>query len=289
MIIDCHYHLDERILPVDGLIAAMDDNGVERAALMAVMNDLLPPAPAPLVRAGQFMLWHGLTRPLARRIVADFTDEGIMIAGKHVGIYRDPDNEPVFAAVRRHPDRFMGWIFVNPRGARDPEAELARWQNEPGVAGVKAHPFWHRYAPRELRAAAAWAEGRGLPLLMHLGFGDHGDVLPLVDEFPRLKIVLAHAAFPAYRDTWRAIKDRPAVHLDLSQAVYVNAKTIRALVEYLGVRRCCWGTDGPYGREFQRPPFDYGFSKRRIESLFPYRAVRDRLLGANFAALVGIG
>ena len=46
--------------------------------------------------------------------------------------------------MRAHPDRFWGWVFVNPRAA-DPQAELERWAGEPGWIGVKAHPFWHRW------------------------------------------------------------------------------------------------------------------------------------------------
>ena len=35
MIIDCHYHLDERLLKTDELISRMDASGVDKIALMA--------------------------------------------------------------------------------------------------------------------------------------------------------------------------------------------------------------------------------------------------------------
>jgi predicted TIM-barrel fold metal-dependent hydrolase len=78
------------------------------------------------------------------------------------------------------------------------------------------------------------------------------------------------------------------VFVDLSQTSYVNEKTLRKAVEYLGVERCLFGTDGPYGFHGSDGKFDYGLIKKRIENLFPDKGVQRRLLGENFAELAGI-
>ena len=39
MIIDCHYHLEQRLLPVQTLLRKMDDCEVDKVALMGVINE----------------------------------------------------------------------------------------------------------------------------------------------------------------------------------------------------------------------------------------------------------
>ncbi len=64
------------------------------------------------------------------------------------------------------------------------DAGVDRWKDSPGFIGIKAHPFRHRYPPRELAPVAERAHQLGRPLLIHLGFGEHGDIGELIDKFP---------------------------------------------------------------------------------------------------------
>ena len=204
------------------------------------------------------------------------------------GIYPDPDNEPVFNLTRKHPDKFYGWIFVNPRGKKDPVQEIDRWKKSPGFIGIKAHPFWHRYPPAELIPAAEHAVRLKKPLLIHAGFDDHGNFIDLVDRVPGLKLILAHAAFPCYSDSWKIIRDRPSIYVDLSAVAYVGEKIMKDVVAYLGAERCFFGTDGPYGPLAADGKYDYQYIKRRIERVFPAEKTRKMILGENFARIAGI-
>lgn len=290
MVIDCHYHFDTGVLPFDLLLKKKEQSGVDRIALMAPMVDPFPEPAHILIGMLQFLLMHRLFRPLAQLLTAQFTPEGnIKILGKGYRIYKDPDNKPVFEAVRKYPNQFLGWAFVNPRGDQDPVGELRRWCDVPGFVGVKAHSFWHRYEPVELFPVAKKLAEINKPMLIHVGFGSHGDYGALLRQVPNLKLILAHAGFPQYSDTWTAIKGNANVSVDLSQTSYVGEKTARNAVEFLGVERCVFGTDGPYGFHGPDGMQDYGFLKRRIEKLFPDQAVQDKLLGLNFTEIAGIG
>lgn len=287
MIIDCHYHLDPNIQPVENLLLKMDQNGIDKTVLMSVMCDPIPHIPEFLIKTLQFFLTHRFGRGLAKRMTANFTSEGDLVFPiGNVRIYRDPENEPVAEAISSQPDRFLGWIFVNPRGQHDPIEELEKWKYHKGFVGVKAHPFWHRYPPKELLPIAEKASEAGFPLLIHAGFGDHGDFQQLSDNLPNLKLILAHAGFPEYSDTWKIIRNRSGIWIDLSADAYVNLKTTRNAVEFLGVDRCLFGTDGPYGKVSNDKLFDNGFLKRRIESLFPDQGIQKRLLGDNFSDII---
>ncbi len=288
MVIDCHYHLDEGVLPIGDLIRRMDASGVDRIALMATMNDPIAPSRPFFLGLLRFLLNHRSLRGLGRATIGRVTPEGdVRLPTGTLKVYADPDNEPVFKATAEYPDKFLGWAFVNPRGERDAVKELARWKDAPGFIGVKAHPFWHHFPPVELVPVARELVALGKPLLIHAGFDADGDIDSLLNEVRGLKLILAHAGFPGYADTWKAIRGRENVFVDLSQTTFVNERTTRQAVEYLGVERCLFGTDGPYGPHASDGAFDCGFIKERIESLFPDKGAQRRLLGENFSELTG--
>lgn len=288
MVIDCHYHLDERYLTIDELIKKMDEAGVEKTALMGAQIDPYPEPSRFLISLLLPMLTTRALRPVGKMFIANFTRDGIKLMGKEYPLYSDPDNAPVFDAVKRHPDRFLGWIFVNPHGKKDQAAEFEKWRKTKGVAGVKAHCFWNHHTPIELRPVAEKLASAGLPLILHLGYGPEGDYAALLKAVPELKLIMAHTGFPGYSDTWREIRSRKNVFVDLSQTSYVSPRTLRAAVEYLGADRCLFGTDGPFGFHGQDGKFDYGLIKRRIEAAFPDAGTRRRLLGDNFREIAGV-
>lgn len=289
MIIDCHYHLEPRVQTVENLLEKMDRNGIDKTALMSSLWDPIPSPPGYLLKMLRFLLWHQPLRGLAKKLSANFDKKGdIVLPAKTLKIYHDTDNTAVAELVDKHPDRFFGWIFVNPKGKNDQMQELLKWIDHPGFIGVKAHPFWHQYCAIKLLPIAEVAAEKGKPMIIHVGFDDHGEFLNLVKELPNLKLILAHAGFPGYSNTWRIIKNHNNVCVDLSAAAYVNEKMTQKAVEYLGVERCLFGTDGPYGHKAKDGFFDNGFIKRRIESLFKGDKERRMILGENFQQLVNV-
>jgi predicted TIM-barrel fold metal-dependent hydrolase len=289
MVIDCHYHLEERALSADALIREMDRCGVAKNALMGSMVAPFHEPPKFMISLLQALIEKAFTRGLARALVSNFTDRGeVKILGRPYAIETDPDNQKVFDAVKKYPGRFFGWAFVNPRGKKDMVSEFEKYKDSPGFIGVKAHPFWHHFRPVELAPVAQRLAGIGKPLLIHAGFGEEGDFEALLGRVPDLKLILAHAGFPEYGDTWARIKGRRNVYLDLSQTSYTSERATRESVDYLGPDRLFFGTDGPYGFHGPDGRYDYGFIKRRIERMFTDRGVQARLLGENFAEVAGL-
>lgn len=287
MIIDCHYHLEPRLQPVEDLLRQMDQYEIERTVLMAAMLDPLPHTPNHIQYLLRFLLTHSSLRFLAKRLITRFTPEGnIKLPAGVFKIYREPDNTPVFQTVEAYSDRFWGWVFVNPRGQKPALAEYELWRRHWGFVGVKAHPCWHCYPPSELIPIAEKLEQDRKPLLIHAGFDTHGDYQPLLNAVPNLKLILAHAGFPLFAQTWNHIRQFNNVYVDLSQSVYLDEKITRQAAAAVGVDRCLFGTDGPYGELNAQGMFDNGFLKRRIERLFPDQQIRQRLLGENFQELL---
>jgi predicted TIM-barrel fold metal-dependent hydrolase len=260
----------------------MYQTGIDKVALMPSMVDPLPEPPSILTNFLQLMLKHKKLRSLGYHLCANFNKEGIQILFQNYSIYPTPDNKLIFDIIDQHPDKFLGWIFINPASNQDVVTEISKWIDHPNCAGIKAHPFWHRYAPSELIDAAKLAEEKNKPMLIHCGFNAHGDYLPLIKAVPELKLILAHAAFPRYRDDWQMIQSYSNVFVDLSQTAYVNKNTIQEVVKTLGWQRCLFGTDGPYGSRNKNGEFCFNVIKSQIESLFPDMDCQKGILGTNF-------
>jgi len=289
MIIDCHYHLEQRLLADDELLRKMDESEVDKVALMGVINEPIPKPPEFLLNIFRFSWSHIPFRFIAKLLSNNFTSKGdIKLPTGVFHIHPSPNNEPIFQAVSKNPERFLGWVFVNPRGEKDPVQEFNKWKSNHGFIGVKAHPFWHRYHPIELLPVAEQLFQIGKPLLIHAGWDSHGDYDVLLQKVPDLKLLLAHAGFPLYSETWNKIRSYKNVSIDLSQTSYLNDRMTKEAVNYLGVEKCIFGTDGPYGVHGDDGLFNYSFIKRRIEKLFPDLEIQKKLLGENFLELIEI-
>jgi uncharacterized protein len=287
VIIDCHAHFEPRMLETELLIAKLDRVGVDRVVLIPTMTDPLPASPERLLWAARKLSQSRAGRLIVERIHrATLTPEGDLRLGNKVfGIYARPDNESVARVVKAHPTRFAGWIFLNPRNNPAACDELERWRTEPGMIGLKLHPHWHDYRTEIAFPLFRRAEELNLPVLIHLGFGPRGDIEALLTKFPRLKVIAAHAGFPLYRDLWRVADRFPNLRVDLSSP-YIDESLARNAVRVMGVDRCLYGTDAPYGSHETDGTFDYGNIKGWVERMPISSADRDRVFGGNFSELI---
>lgn len=287
MIIDSHAHFDPHILDAERILAKMDAAGVDRVAIIPAMNGPLPPTPERLLA-----VMRRLSRSAAGRLVVEATHRALLtpegdlrLSGQVVSIYARPDNEGVARLCAAHPDRFLGWIFLNPRNNPGVLDELERWRAVPGMIGIKLHPHWHDYRTEILGPVLRRAEELGLPVLIHLGFRRRGDFRAICRAHPRLKVVSAHAGFPFYDDLWAYRGECPNLYVDLSSP-YIDEALARAAVKAMGPERCLYGTDAPYGFHEDDGSYDYGEIRRWVERMPVSADMQERMFGGNFCEIV---
>lgn len=171
-------------------------------------------------------------------------------------------NDWVAAFVRGHADRLVAVGSVHPRHTRDAASDTARLVEELGIRLLKLHP------PHQLFAANGYRDGDealgqiygtaerlGLPVMIHTGttifpgarnrYSDPMAADDVAVDFPKLKLILAHAGRPLFMPTAVFLARRHTnVHLDLSGI------PPKKLLEYLPrledlAGKCLWGTDYP--------------------------------------------
>jgi predicted TIM-barrel fold metal-dependent hydrolase len=195
MLIDFHYHCADAPDAVDELLKDMDASGVERTLLIG----------GPV------------------RCYWEYKRCGF--AG----------NETVSKAVRAHPDRLLGNVYLDPR---EPDAlsTLQRYLDQ-GFRAVKLFPPVG-FDPNTERFYPLYEEieGRGLPVLVHTGqtnikvIGKHPKARQATDSrfahpmnldqlarlFPGIPWVLAHSGYPHLVEAWSVAHANSNIHLDIS-------------------------------------------------------------------------
>lgn len=160
-------------------------------------------------------------------------------------------NEETAALCQAYPDRFAGYIVVNPW--QDPAGQLAQWCDHPSFVGVKVHPDLHEYPLDGVRYRPVWeyAERTGRPVLTHTWAGSQFDDVSLVDrvatDYPDAWILAGHAGVaPSSFD--RAVdvaRRNRRVLLELCGSQN-HGRAIARMVRTLGARQVVFGSDFPF-------------------------------------------
>lgn len=161
------------------------------------------------------------------------------------------------------PDRLLGFGSVHPRFTRRPAEETERVLDL-GLRGLKVHPPHQLFQVNDYRTGGPGAgigdvfrvaEARGVPVMIHTGTSVfpgarnvYADPMPADDvgiDFPRLRVILAHAGRPLHGDAaFFLVRRHPQFALDLSG---IPPKRLLQHVPRLSeiADRCLWGSDWP--------------------------------------------
>jgi hypothetical protein len=187
-------------------------------------------------------------------------------------------NALVADAVAGFPERFRGFITVNPHYPDESADELKRRYDQ-GWRLIKLHTGTHEHPADGPGYRRVWelAQVRGLHLLSH-SFPSPARLATLAATYPNVTIQVAHAAsFPAVLPEYYAVcAAHPNVYLDLCGSVLWRG-LLEEMVAGAGADRVLFGTDIPFidprpqmGRvAFARLPDDHlravlGENARRI-------------------------
>ena len=157
-------------------------------------------------------------------------------------------NDMVASAVRKYPNRFIGYGVVNPNRPQEINGELKRCFDELGMSAIKIHPAFHQYpiSGSAYRQVFEFAAARKLPILSH-EWGTPQFLWDLSAEFPVVRFIIAHLGFWNGRDDFayrEVLRQRQNVFVDLVYSnIYYNA--LERLIGMIGAEQILWGSDFP--------------------------------------------
>ena len=281
MIVDCHMHIFERMMgyPPELWGTPLD---LGRAALHGLTDVRREGQATPTLRPSPY-LWDGV-QPHARIVqrippcpgttafpaevalaYMDWigVDKAFLVQGPAYG----RQNRYYADAVYQWPERFVGFAEVDwYRGNRAAE-HLERWIVYEGLRGCKvevpclkaAYPRFAVLSDNEMRVWET-CERLRIPVLFHLEHGTKPceEIRVLLEEFPKLVMILAHLGAPRENAAWRdqcLLAKHERVYLDLAalpfafreeEYPYPGAQEcIRWAVSQVGAEKIMWGSDVP--------------------------------------------
>ncbi|GLY91290.1 amidohydrolase family protein [Actinoallomurus iriomotensis] len=261
MIIDAHSHVHD---PVADHIALLDEAGVDRAVLF-------------------------MTRPHPER-AADLTSLRREMATLHDRLHGRDDQADTYraasaeldAALAAWPDRFIGFGSV-PLVLPDEgiAAAVERDVVEHGLRGIgELTPPPGQAARIEPVLRAADDQG-GLPVVVHGAAPTTADDLralaALARRYPRVPLVVSQLGGANWMDAVELVRETPSMYLELSTASIIFA--VRLAISEIP-ERTLFGSDAPYG--------DPVLARTTVERVTASGEIRDRVLGATAAALLGL-
>lgn len=184
--------------------------------------------------------WHGVDRicvSAIRRYVPDEAEVREL-------------NERVLRAMRRWPDLYVGFVYVNPKHGK----AALRAIDEAPMAGMSGIKLWTScYASdRDVFPIAEKAIELDWPVLQHAWRkwtgnlpteSDPRHVARLAERYPELKLVMAHIG-----GDWeygiKAVRHCPNVCVDTSGSI-AHTGMLEMCLSELGADRVVWGTDMP--------------------------------------------
>jgi predicted TIM-barrel fold metal-dependent hydrolase len=248
LVIDCHAHLSFRTSPVDEGNEGQVLDAADKLGIDRLCCSILPSRPA--------------------------TVEGFQTA-----------NRIMAAAHRRHPERFLGYCFVNPGCGRPALEEIRRCLELPGFIGVKLYNEHLCTDPIVFPLVELTIELR-VPILHHAGYshypvieqpnmsgGQH--LARLAARYPEAKLICGHIGGGGdWEWAIRSLRHAKSVYLDTSGSVTDEAM-IDLAVKTVTADRLLFGCDMSWTA---------GIGKVRAAQLSA--ADRRKILGGNMQRLL---
>jgi hypothetical protein len=155
------------------------------------------------------------------------------------------------------PHRFFAWGGIHPNFCDDVPAEMVRLLDDLKIDGIKIHPPHQEMSARDKAFYPVYAacEERNVPIMVHTGtsvfpgarsrLGDPLDLDDVAIDFPKLKIVMAHAGRPFwYEHAFFVARRHRNVYVELSGIPPQYLPKYLPRLEFLD-DSVLWGTDWP--------------------------------------------
>jgi uncharacterized protein len=162
-------------------------------------------------------------------------------------------NAEVQEVLKSYPDRFLGYVTVNPNPVGQALSQLEKYAHFHNPPLIKMHPTCHHYPINGPNYLPAWdyANHTRAVVLVHTWDSDPdcGPLLlgPIAKEYPQARILLGHAGvtWRGYQQALEVAEKHSNVLLDIA-----GSQSHRTIIEHcvtkIGAQRILFGSDMPF-------------------------------------------
>lgn len=194
-------------------------------------------------------------------------------------------NNLVIDVLNRYPERFMGYVTVNPNYPEDMNNELERCFKNNGIRGIKLHPYMHGCRCDNTNYSAAYeaADGRKCPVLIHTsGVDDVVAIDKLAANYKNAIFIIGHggADIRGMKMAVEVVNRHENVFVDTAVSLAFEGN-IEWFVKEMGDTKILFGSDMPF------------YDPRPTLGRIVYADISDdakrAILGLNLVKILGKG
>jgi predicted TIM-barrel fold metal-dependent hydrolase len=169
-------------------------------------------------------------------------------AGEYAALLNAEGNRQVADAVRKHPDRLIGFATINPwwrAGALD---ELRRCREEYGFAGLVIHPILQGFEANDPLVFPLVEAAVKYEMIVYVTGGAPYLAMPykiadLAGRYPEGRFVMGHAGWDFHFDVPYCLEAQANLWAETSRNGLAN---MESLVRKFGAGRLLFGSDFPF-------------------------------------------
>ena len=225
---------------------------------------------------------------------------GVIMGRQSAPPHGSVPNDEIADAIRAHPRRFVGLAGIDLRDIEAGVKEIDRMNKVPGFVGASIEPgAGHEpmYSDdRRLYPLYERCQELGIPMSItlsgylasmvghDLSYGSPTSVLKVAKDFPKLRIIVSHAAWPNVMPMLEVafIKDNVYVSPDL----YLNGVNTPGAHEFIKAAKFFLGDRLLFGTAYPSRPL-----RESIEAFLQWnlsQELREKILFRNAARVLGI-
>ena len=232
-----------------------------------------------------FKRLHITAGDILREMDANGIDMAILCpAGADLAVDNRAGNDRVAAAVRAHPDRFIGLGSANPWYGETALVELERAVYDLGLRGFKFHSLiqgFHLNDPILVYPLVEKAVDLDVPAYFHCGtpiMAMPYKMQDLAQLYPQAKLIMGHRGWDYHFDVYYVEENCPNLWIETSKCGYVN---LEQSYKTGNAHRLLFGSDYPISSMASE------LSKVRLLEGLTFEE-QSSILGANCARLFTI-
>ncbi|MBN1937237.1 MAG: amidohydrolase family protein [Anaerolineae bacterium] len=162
-------------------------------------------------------------------------------------------NELVADLIATHPDRFRGYLVINPNYPEQAQRDIAGfdfWQTR-GFVGFKIHPSGHKYSLTGdgYRPLFEFVDAQRIPVLSHTwgadGLCGTRQVREIVETYPNVPFLAGHSCYGDWKNAIALSAAHPNLYLELTAAYAYNG-LLERMVAGCGAHKVLFGNDLPW-------------------------------------------
>lgn len=203
--------------------------------------------------------------------------------------YENFDNHYTYEAVKKFPDRLIGFAMAAPWTSEDFDSVLREEIENYDFKGIKIHANAHSYRMDSISTIAPIfdiAKEKDIPVIAYSGdeiYAMPQMFIPIAEAYPEVNIIMAHSGF--MMNAWEAVEVAmrcPNIYLvhesSCSGLPRPGSCGLAPSIFALGAERVLMGTDTPY--------WDFEVQLKKIEVSVPDSEDRKKIMSENIAKML---